>query len=334
MEGLTQIARKRAERAKDHRYTTPLPFDTLASRPGPVSIVSERRAPAIVNSYDSDVHRHLGANGGSSSPSQNLSERKMPSGESSANTQRHTSASKHIPLHTLIDFRASHSRQPGIRTSEDVSRSAAYQRPRPQHQGHPEPPTERITHDGVPHLMTRDSTVMVESVDGVPLTATWNSSSNPGNALTIPEMEAEVIRTIERPTEADDLNLDAEFQHYQRLYARSSPTVWGGGRHGGRDAPMRIGQAGEDGSEQALWTKLAWEKRTKQTSSRPAHRAAEQISVDKYSTAAPTTEHVNHGGQREQWTSPYHPRSLHHPTASSYSETSAAPAPVIPLQRK
>ncbi len=335
MDGLTQIAKQRAERFKKHKYSTPLPFDVLANPPPPAPVETTRKSTSTGASGLGRAKGHYSDNSSSSDRSNASTDPTSTSDYSPATTgrERQPVAPKHVPLDQLVDFRVSHARQSKSRGRRepllDRQQLPLEAPPRDQKQQ----PLQRIVRDGVPHLMTRESSVMVESVEGVPLTTTLNSHANPGNHPTLPEFEAEEIREIDLPTAADDLRLEAEFERYRRHYARPPPAIWHGPQYEDTAAQRMSGRRQAPETEEALWTKDGWKTRTRQISPRPANRGADHVFVDGYSdgTAALTVK----GQEEEDWkrirASSLRRGILERRAPSFRSEKSAAPAPSIPL---
>ena len=177
---------------------------------------------------------------------------------------------------------------------------------------------------------------MVETVDGVPMTTTLNSHSNPGNHPTLPEFEAEEIREIEAPTEADDLHLDAEFERYRRHYARPPPAIWHGQQHEDAAAQRMGGKRRGPEMEEALWTKDGWKTRMRQISPRPANKGADHTFVDGYSNVNGVGTVQGKGkedGSRARSTS-FGRGSLERRPLSFRSDRSAAPAPSVPMRTR
>ena len=337
------MAKDRLERFKKHKYSTPLPFDILAHPQSPATTAtaqsSQKSSLDGVNGRSSD-------NSSSSVRSQASTNPTSTSDYSAASTDRprSTPTAKHVPLHQLVDFRATHARQSKSQNSREPfpvrhqppPEPLAIRRPPPA-DAHiqnlkPLPSEQQVVREGVPHLMTRESSVMVESVDGVPLTTTLNSHTNPGNHPTLPEFEAEEIREIETPTEADDRRLEAEFERYRRHYARPPPAVWHGQPHDDT-APQRMGgrRRGHE-TEEALWTKDGWRTRTRQISPRPANKGADHTFVDGYSNVNGVGTVQGKGKEDGSWpirSTSLRRGSLERRAPSFRSDKSAAPLPTV-----
>ena len=336
MENLTVVAEQRAERLKNHKYTTPLPFDAVADSRRPASTAVAQKTTLNHTADQPNVNIHRSDNSSSSNPSQASTDPTsyLESSRGSTDAQQPVRTPKHVPLYQLIDFRVSRSRQP---TSQDARPPPSDDRQLgPQHGRVPvgkQHATQRIVRDGVPHLMTRDSTVLVESVDGVALTSTWKPQANPENGFNIPETEAEEIRGIESPTETDDLNLQSEFEHYQRHYARPPPSVWHGPQNDEPETYRIGGRRRAREPEGALWTKRGWEQRTRQISPRPVNRGIDHTFVDGYSNATPVTGRDKEDSRRD-WASSHGHDGLGYRAPGLPSERRTVQAAGVPSLRR
>ena len=274
MADLTQIVKERAERMKNHKYMTPLPFDKPTATQSSVPVATAYRTPPSSNSSNyshGDAHYSNDSSSSDASQSWRGPAPRIDAHRGFTDTQRHTNGPKHVPLHKIIDFRASRSRQqdsqsgrgrPSVEAQHESK--AGGDEPKQNHS------PEHVVRDGVPHTMTRHSTVMVESVEGVPLTASFK----PNPIHTIPEIETEMQRA-ERLTEMDDMRLEAEFEQYQRRFARDSPKVTMPDLGQEEVVSARLAGRGRVREvESALWTKKGWEKRMKQETPKVVNRRA------------------------------------------------------------
>lgn len=332
MDNLISIAKQRAQRTKAHRYGTPLPFDGLA--------ISKPRAQDTSRKFQHQLDKSDSQNSSTSSrPSQASADTSSTEPSStSAETRIPDPRSKHVPLHKIIEFRVSHARNPSALATE--VKHAAPTSLRGPELGVDE---QRIVRDGVPHFMTRQSSVMVEAVEGVPLTSTWHSHANIQNDMTIPETEAEMIRTISLSSEDNDLSLDAEYEAYKKHYARPPPVIWHGNHGNGHSATDSFARNAQLQSRSRPLTKALQSSSrtdTRQISPRPFNRGTEHAFIDpySYSNRSPPSSHPRQRSSqprlrsREQGS--FDAKSLSRSARPYQCEDTAgaAPAPIVPLQ--
>jgi hypothetical protein len=300
MDNLINIANQRAERAKAHRYSTPLPFDSLAK-----GVNRDDARESIITT----LYRPI--DNGSYNSSSSASKPSRASGETtwtdpstmSTDTEPEPEVvrAKHIPMHKIIDFRVAHSYKIPTRGSSARPQQPAPSQPKPQ---------QRIIRDGVPHLMTRKSDTLVENVEGIPFASNFHSHKNAHNEMSIPEEEAEIIRSIDSPANDEELSLEAEYDAYRKHHARPPPPIW----HGNHS------------QENVRAANLP--SRPRQISPRPFNRGAEHKFVDGYSNHPSQTKHQNPSDQKKsRWRQHgFRWRS----SSAERAENSAAPAPNVP----
>jgi hypothetical protein len=305
MDNLITIANQRAERTKAHRYSTPLPFDSLAKTANHHADLPFGN-PARYLPID-----HVDQNSSSSPSKPSRASGETNSTEPSTMSddtepELEVMRAKHIPMHKIIDFRVAHSYKIPKRGS-----SARTQQQLPSHpKDHSHvAPKQRVIRDGVPHLMERRSDVLVENVEGVPLTSNFYPQTNAQNDMTIPETEAEIIRSIDLPNE-EELSLEAEYDTYRKHHARAPPPIWHGNHSVENVAAMNLPY------------------RPRQISPRPFSRGTEHTFVDGYSNHPLLTKHEDKSSQRK---SRWRQHGVRWGSSSAdKAGDSAAPAPNVP----
>ena len=203
-----------------------------------------------------------------------------------------------------------------------------------QHQA--QKPAQAQIRDGVPHLMTRESDVLVETVEGVSLTTDHDTSSSQEGSVPIPEIEARDVQNIEPPAGHYLNSLEAEFEHYNRQYSRSLPPASHASQNEGGELHSAPARPNKQDKENPFWTKKGWKERTKQLLAGPLYQPDDEPSVDGHWDPVavgqqPREDVMGH------WTADDESKSresIRVRSRSLHSEDSAAPAPCVPLRRK